>query len=764
MQAQSTQSVMRNALAVALITFLTSGLCLLLLYRIGKEALAQEVRCNLIQLAKTAATVVDGDLHKTFYSPEQEQSPAYLQAIAPLQRILKVNPEIRFLYTMTDHNGIPCFVLDATPSGDLDHDGVEDHSPIMQPFETPAPALRAALATHQAGADAEPITDSWGTYLSAYAPFHDSRGDFAGVVGVDLKLDHYTARLAGMRRALGIGFATALGLALLIGLGIGGIGLRTFEMGRKKRETDQALRQSEGNYQALAREYQMMFEQMVNGFAVHEMIYDGQGTPVDYRFLDVNPAFEQMTGLKRDAILGQTVKTVLPTIEAHWIETYGEVVRSGTPFHFENYSQSLDRYFQVTAYRPAPGKFACIIADITQQKRLEAERQKEQEQLQHVQKLEGLGLLAGGIAHDFNNLLMAILGNADLALHDLPSDSSLAPSLNQIKRISLQAADLCKQMLAYSGRGKFIVEALDISRLVADMTKLIEVSVSKKVVLRYNLASSLPALEADASQLRQVVMNLVINASEAIGEKSGVVSLTTGVLNCDAAFLHDVTFSSGGPPGPYVFLEVTDTGSGIDPDTQARIFDPFFTTKFTGRGLGLAAVMGIVRGHTGAIQVQSSPDQGSTFKVFFPASGRSAVSEVPVPQATTWRGVGTILLVDDEETIRSVTRRMLERAGFTVVTCDNGKEAIQLFKDLGDHLSCVLMDLTMPQMDGDVASHEMFRIRTDIPIILSSGYNSQDIKNRFAGTGLMSFIQKPYSMATLLETLHSVLESRNAHR
>jgi len=378
--------------------------------------------------------------------------------------------------------------------------------------------------------------------------------------------------------------------------------------------------------------------------------------------------------------------------------------------------------------------------------------------------LEGLGLLAGGIAHDFNNLLMAILGNADLAIHDLPQDSSIAPSLNQIKQISLQAAELCKQMLAYSGKGKFIVGAVDISRLVTDMAKLIEVSVSKKVVLRYNLADHLPAIMADASQLRQVVLNLVINASEAIGERSGSVSLTTGVLDCDETYLRDTAISESGSPGPYVFLEVSDTGIGIDLDTQSRIFDPFFTTKFTGRGLGLAAVMGIVRGHKGAIKVDSEPGKGTTFKVLFPASGQVVAAEENVPRSTSWQGSGTILLVDDDETVRSVAKIMLKKAGFSVITGNNGKEALQLFKDRGDELTCVLMDLTMPHMDGDVASLEMLRIRTDIPIILSSGYNPQEIQNRFGGENQMAFIQKPYQMSTLLETLHSVLERKKMDR
>jgi signal transduction histidine kinase/ActR/RegA family two-component response regulator len=464
-----------------------------------------------------------------------------------------------------------------------------------------------------------------------------------------------------------------------------------------------------------------------------------------------------MTGLKADAIRGKRVREVLPDTESYWIETYGRVVQSGTPFTFENYSQGLDRHFQVTAYRHAPGQFACIISDVTQQKRLEDERAKELEQLQHMQKLEGLGLLAGGIAHDFNNLLMAILGNTDLAIQDLPSDSPVASSLNQVKQISLQAAELCKQMLAYSGKGKFVVGAIDLSRLIGDMAKLIEVSISKKVVLHYNLTPHLPAIEGDASQVRQVIMNLVINASEAIGEKSGVISLTTGVMDCDEAYLRGAYLGDHSSPGQFVSFEVSDTGCGIEKDIQSRIFDPFFTTKFTGRGLGLAAVMGIVRGHGGAIKVYSEPGKGSTFKVLFPATGQIAAAEERVLRSTDWRGTGTILLVDDEDTVRSVTRRMLERAGFSVITAADGREAVRVFRDSADKLACVLMDLTMPHMNGDVAFREMHKIRSDIPIILSSGYNPQDVRARFAGKGLAGFIQKPYQLADMIETLRSVL-------
>jgi two-component system cell cycle sensor histidine kinase/response regulator CckA len=511
------------------------------------------------------------------------------------------------------------------------------------------------------------------------------------------------------------------------------------------------------SHRAVEQNYQMLFDQMVNGFALHEIICDAQNRPVDYRFLAVNPAFESMTGLKAATIVGRTVKDVLPQIEPFWIEKYGHVALTGEVAHFDSFSRDLNRHFEITAYCPTPRRFACISVDVTDRKKMAEERRKVEEQLQNVQKLEGLGLLAGGIAHDFNNLLMAILGNVDLALEEVPRESPATSGLHHIKQISLRAADLCKQMLAYSGKGKFMVQNIDLSSLVRDMANLLNVSISKKVVPRYNLATSLPAIAVDPSQLRQVVMNLVINASEAIGERSGVISLTTGFMECDDSYLSSTYVSEKGAPGTYVFLEVTDTGCGMDKQTQSRIFDPFFTTKFTGRGLGLAAVLGIMRGHRGAIKVYSEQGKGTTFKMLFPASPGAVSPDSPLPKVERWTGTGLVLLVDDEEAIRSVAKRMLERIGFQVVAASDGREAVELFGKHAEQLACVVMDLTMPHMDGDVASREMRRIDQSVPVILSSGYNQQELSERFAGKGMAGFIQKPYQLVQITEVIRTVL-------
>jgi PAS domain S-box-containing protein len=400
-----------------------------------------------------------------------------------------------------------------------------------------------------------------------------------------------------------------------------------------------------------------------------------------------------------------------------------------------------------------------FITDITARKRAEDERRKLEAQIQHAQKLESLGVLAGGIAHDFNNILLAILGNLDLALAELPIVSPVRENLLEAEKASRRAADLCHQMLAYSGKGHFVIQALDLSELIEEMSHMLEVSISKKAVFRYDLAENLPLVEADATQIRQIVMNLVLNASEAIGEKSGLIRLATGAMECDRAYLAGTWLDENHPEGLYVHIEVSDTGSGMNEQTRAKIFDPFFTTKFTGRGLGLAAVLGIVRGHNGAIKVYSEPGRGTTFRVLFPSAknalgkGHSAERD-----AKLWRGNGVILLVDDEETVRAVAKKMLERLGFSVSTASDGREALEIFRKDPDAFACVMLDLTMPHMDGEEAFRELRKIRQNVRVIMASGYSEQEVEQRFLGKGVATFMQKPYQLATLSSRLREVLE------
>ena len=419
------------------------------------------------------------------------------------------------------------------------------------------------------------------------------------------------------------------------------------------------------------------------------------------------------------------------------------------------YRLSLPAALQAHAAVCAHGVLDLIHARAGEHRRSEA-------QMQHTQKLESLGVLAGGIAHDFNNLLTAILGNLDLAMADLSPVAPGRPYLLEVEKAARRAADLCRQMLAYAGKGQFIVQRIDLSHLVQEMVYMLEVSASKKAALRYDLAPDLTLVEADAAQMRQVIMNLVVNASEAIGDRPGVVAIATGVMHADRDWLADCLLGEGCAPGLYVFLEVSDTGCGMDAATRRRVFEPFFTTKFSGRGLGLAAVLGIVRSHHGAIRVASESGRGTSFRVLLPGvAGTHLTAGVDDDDAPVWRGSGTVLVVDDEEPVRSLARHMLDRMGFRVLLANDGREGLQVFRDVeaaGERIACVLLDLTMPRMDGEEAYRALREVRADVKVVLVSGYAEEELAERFAGRGLAGIMQKPYRLATLQRKLASILE------
>ncbi|HYC77954.1 MAG TPA: response regulator [Planctomycetota bacterium] len=408
----------------------------------------------------------------------------------------------------------------------------------------------------------------------------------------------------------------------------------------------------------------------------------------------------------------------------------------------------------------AGGGSVVMVRDVSARKRAEEERAKLEAQVQHAQKLESLGVLAGGIAHDFNNLLVGILGNAGLALKELSPESPARGTVRAIETAAQRAADLTRQMLAYSGKGRFVVQPLDLSALVEEMAHLLKVSISKQATLKYSFSRDLPPVIADATQLRQVVMNLITNASDALGDRPGVISVATGAMDVDRGYLRATYLAEDLPGGRYVFLEVADTGCGMDETVRERIFDPFFSTKFTGRGLGLAAVLGIVRGHRGAIRVYSEVGRGTTFKVLFPASDAAArppVADAERPARSKPRS-GAVLVADDEPAVREFAARVLSEAGYEVIEAQDGADAVARFREAPARFVAVLLDMTMPKLSGADAFREMRRLRPDVQVILSSGYNEQDATQHFIGKGLAAFLQKPYRSDALVDLVDAVVE------
>jgi len=391
------------------------------------------------------------------------------------------------------------------------------------------------------------------------------------------------------------------------------------------------------------------------------------------------------------------------------------------------------------------------------------EERRQQDKMGHAQRLESLGVLAGGIAHDFNNILATIMGNASLAKMKFPEQMELKKYLQRIEDASQRAAALCNQMLAYSGKGHFVIRPVNISLMLQEIPKLLEVSISKKVELRLDLDARIPTVQADMTQLQQVMMNLVINASDAMGDGTGVVTLRTNVVQAEADELERSYTGDELEPGQYVLLEVQDTGCGMNDETIKKLFDPFYTTKFTGRGLGMSAVLGIVRGHHGAISVQSEEGKGTTFRVLLPPSEDVTQLNIKAEDDNIeWCPTGTVLVVDDEISVREAAVAMLEEVGFKTLEACDGEEAVQVYRSRNDEISLVLLDVTMPKLDGVECFKQLRDINADVRVVLSSGYNEKDATRFFAEDDLAGFVQKPYRMGTLISHLRQVLEGQIA--
>jgi PAS domain S-box-containing protein len=419
------------------------------------------------------------------------------------------------------------------------------------------------------------------------------------------------------------------------------------------------------------------------------------------------------------------------------------------------------RWFESTGvpYRKASGevRMIAVTRDISDRVRAEEERRDLEARMQQTQKLESLGIMAGGIAHDFNNLLTPILGDASLALMDLPAESPLRDRMERIQKAAHRAAALTNQMLAYAGKRPLLVETVNLSRLALEMARLLETAVTSNAVLAFEMAADLPPVEGDVSQLSQVVMNLVINASEAIGDGRGRIDVRTGAVEARHVARRTALFGSDLRDGSCVYFEVQDDGCGMDERTRARIFDPFFTTKFTGRGLGLAAVMGIVRGHHGALEIESEPGRGTRFRVIFPAAADAPLRRLP-RDAPPWQAQGTLLVVDDDDDVRELVSETLGRAGLSVVEARDGREALRIFRHHPEQFDAVLLDRTLPRTSGDEVFDTLRAIRPDVRVLLMSGYGEDVAAVPFAGKDLAAFLQKPFLPSTLLERVRAVLE------
>jgi PAS domain S-box-containing protein len=526
----------------------------------------------------------------------------------------------------------------------------------------------------------------------------------------------------------------------------------------EKRKTDslEALLASEQKFKAFT-------SQSVDGISVADN---------DGNYTYVNQAFCDMIGYSEQELLAMTVFDVTSDSQDKATFSKSKGSGEGTPIHVVlKRKNGNDFLAEVVGKNIEFGNVQYVlgvIRDITDREKAVEEKLYLDRQMQHAQKLESLGVLAGGIAHDFNNLLTAIMGNASMAQDELSPSSPVRSRIDEIEKATKRAADLSRQMLAYSGRGHFIIQSINPRELIEEITHLLEVSVSKKVQLKFNFSDNTPDFRGDVSQISQIVMNLITNASKSIGDERGMISLSTGVMDCSRTYLDSVNLTLRAglreplAAGRYTFFEVSDTGCGMDAETIDRIFDPFYTTKFTGRGLGMSAVLGIIHGHHGALNVYSEVGRGTTFRVLFPVEEEAPFAhsnpDESGDEGRRWKGKGTILVVDDEESIRFIVKEMLINLGFDVLLAVDGRDGVNVFTEHQSEIACTLLDLTMPNMDGQEAFGEIRKVDPEALVLLCSGYGEQEATLSFSGRGLSGFISKPFEINKLRAELKDVLD------
>lgn len=505
--------------------------------------------------------------------------------------------------------------------------------------------------------------------------------------------------------------------------------------------------------------YALLFEQMLNGFALHELIMDKAGKPVDYRFVEVNPAFERITGIRRDDAVGKTVKQMLPELEPQWLKRYAKVVATQQPAHFEDRNEPLKKDFEVMAFPAGGNLFGVTFTDITERRKAEQERESAQQELAQLQKMEAVGQLAGGIAHDFNNQMAGVLGYAEMLKERLASDPKLARFINNIIVGIRRASDLTAQLLAFARKGKYLSVAVNMHNVILEVVNLLEHAIDKKIAIKQQFNARPPVAMGDPTQLQNVILNIAINARDAMPE-GGELTFATDVVTLDGAFCekhpHEVT------PGRFLRISVTDTGTGIDKETMKRIFEPFFTTKPRGKGtgMGLAAAYGTVKNHHGAITVYSEVGKGSTFNVYLPLSKEQTEEEEAVEEVKRLHGNPHILVVDDEALVAEMAVDMLSELGCQVTHCDNGREAVEYYERSWKGVDLVILDMVMPEMNGYEAFKRMKVINPKLRALLSSGYAMNGDAQKMLEDGAMGFVQKPYHRAELARTIQKILAGR----
>jgi len=503
---------------------------------------------------------------------------------------------------------------------------------------------------------------------------------------------------------------------------------------------------------AAREQYSMLFDQLLDGFALHEMVLNSAGEPIDYRFIALNPAFEEMTGLKASAVIGRCVREILPGVEPKWIKLYGEVVRTGEPRSFEDFSRELNKHFEIVAFRPKPGQFACLVRDATARKQLEV-------QLRHSQKMDAVGQLAGGVAHDFNNFLAAIMMHLSL-LHDTSGLSAeVKGSLKELESEAKRAASLTRQLLMFSRKQEMQICATDLNDQITNILKMLRRLIGEHIKLVFTSESKPLWINADPGMIDQVIMNLCVNARDAMPQ-GGRLTIEASAMNLSST---DVLGDAESRSGNFACMTVSDTGCGMDAATLNRIFEPFFTSKEPdkGTGLGLATVYSIVKQHLGWINVKSTVGQGSVFRVFLPTCAAPQSSGSAPTQATIMGGAEGVLVVEDDYGFRNMVAMSLKVLGYRVFVADDGRAALQLWEKHAQEIGLLFTDLVMPDgLDGLELCRRLKQNRPSLRMIITTGYPSNRIKLAQLASEDITFLPKPFSSEELATAVRRCIDKQ----
>jgi PAS domain S-box-containing protein len=548
-----------------------------------------------------------------------------------------------------------------------------------------------------------------------------------------------------------IGFV-GLFLTIVLTLFTGFLRTRNSDLEFQVQERTSAFRESENRFR-------MLVENAINGVALHEIVLDENGDPVDYIFLQANPGFEKHTGLKVAEVVGRRATDVFPGIEKNpCINIYGKVALTGKPITFEQFFEPLQRYYLINAYQVGKGRFATVFIDITEQKQSEEEKNNLQAQLAQAQKMEAVGRLAGGVAHDFNNMLSVIMGYTEMASEKLTLSDPIQQDLEEVLSAAKRSTELVRQLMAFARKQLISPVVLDLNDCVSGMLKMLRRLIGEDINLAWMPGPALWNVKIDPSQIDQFLANLMVNARDAI-EGAGRVTIETHnvLLDQDYCRVH-----AGSVPGAYVLLAVSDDGCGMEKETQANIFEPFFTTKGIGKGtgLGLSTVFGIVKQNKGYINVYSEPGQGTTFKIYLPRFAGEAISnEANEIVKEPVGGKETILLVEDEEAVLKLAKTMLQRLGYIVLSAEKPSEAIQMADEYEGDIHLLITDVVMPEMNGVKLAERLNSMRPEMKCLFMSGYTANVIAHLGILSEDMHLIQKPFSFNILADKVRRYLIS-----